>query len=296
MPTDAERLEAAQHAARDFLKNKKAATAEGRGMRTPLVITPLRALRDCFDMAKLSSEDVLVDLGSGTGVTLQFACKTYGCKAIGIEIDPALVEASRADIAANGLSERISVIEADFLSDTAKSALRNATVVFAFQTPQHGGNALLPVLQATLPPSARIVSYAFDWGSASTAIKSIETANWPSRPGVPYGEQRPAKAFLWYGQCRVLPRKQNDDDEDDGESVSSGSSSCSDEGGSGGQSRRRRRNRGVLGYIMSLLSRGSEEALPWLSWKVFDILFALLMLRLAKRFKFIRHLQELEVI
>ena len=73
--------------------------------------------------------------------------------------------------------------------------------------------------------------------------------------------------------------------------TASPSSTSSDDDGSDGADAH-----GLLGYVRSLLWRGSEEIVPWLSWKVFDILFALLLLRLAKRFKCIRRLQELEVL
>jgi hypothetical protein len=288
-------------AARYFLANKKAANAQGRGLRTPLVNTPLRALRDCFELAGLRSSDVLVDLGSGTGVVLQFACKTYGCKAIGVELDAALVKKSRADLEANGLHTLATVIQADFFSDAAKAALARATVVFGFQTPQHGGRELLPYVQSIVPPSVRILSYAFDWGAGSTDQNPlvIETANWQSRPGLPCASQQPAHAYLWHGKregpappatksaggiARPGDRRAGDDSDDGDNDSDRGSTSSEGVRGS------------LAGYLLSLLSRGSEEIVPWLSWKVFDVLFALLMLRLAKRFKCIRYLQELEVL
>ena len=64
-----------------------------------------------------------------------------------------------------------------------------------------------------------------------------------------------------------------------------------------GKPRPRRRGRqGLLGLLMSLLSRGSEELVPWLSWKVFDVIFALAVLWLAKRVKFVREAKELDLI
>ena len=48
--------------------------------------------------------------------------------------------------------------------------------------------------------------------------------------------------------------------------------------------------------MASLLSRGSEEFVPWLSWKVYDVLFALALLWLAKRVKLIERARELEIL
>ena len=64
-----------------------------------------------------------------------------------------------------------------------------------------------------------------------------------------------------------------------------------DEGGSGRGARS-----GLLGYLLSLLSRGGDEFVPWLSWKVYDVLFALAIIWLSKRFKLIERARELEVL
>lgn len=69
-----------------------------------------------------------------------------------------------------------------------------------------------------------------------------------------------------------------------------------DDASEGGSSDARRvasgRRSTLVGYLLSLLNRGSDELLPWLSWKIFDILFALLLLRLSKRFRCLRQLQD----
>ena len=59
---------------------------------------------------------------------------------------------------------------------------------------------------------------------------------------------------------------------------------CDDEG----KPRPRRRGTGTARSINVPAARGSEELVPWLSWKVFDVIFALAVLWLAKRVKFVR--------
>ena len=57
---------------------------------------------------------------------------------------------------------------------------------------------------------------------------------------------------------------------------------------------------GVLSSLLWLLGGGFERLLeefsPWLSWKVYDVLFALAILYLAKRVKLIRKAQELDIL
>lgn len=50
--------------------------------------------------------------------------------------------------------------------------------------------------------------------------------------------------------------------------------------------------RGLLGWLLRLLSAGSDELLTWASWKVYDILWAVLLLYLGRRFRWARRLQE----
>ena len=157
---------------------KRAATAaatEGHQFRTPFVRTPMRAVRDAFDMAGLGEADVLVDMGSGCGRTLMLACRLYNCRAIGIEFDAQLVAASTSLLAKEGLSERATIVQADFFSAEARAHSEKASVVFMFQLPGMAGNRLLPLLQELLPPSARIVSYNFapDGQGGATAVRQV---------------------------------------------------------------------------------------------------------------------------
>ena len=48
--------------------------------------------------------------------------------------------------------------------------------------------------------------------------------------------------------------------------------------------------------MVSLLSRGSDEFVPWISWKVYDVIFALAIIWLSKRFKLIEKAREMEVL
>lgn len=209
-----EQIRTAQAIARSFLRNKQVALQEQRALRSPLIVTPLRALRDCFDLASMGSNDVFVDLGSGTGSALHMAC-SYGVhRAIGLECDPVLAQRARRDIASSQLNDRASVIECDFFGERAQEVLREATVIFGFHTPQLAGSKLLPLLQSITPPTTRIVSYAFDWSvdsdgeSPSNPPEMVKpTVNWGSRNG--FGSaagsysMKPALIYLWRGKSRL---------------------------------------------------------------------------------------------
>ena len=52
------------------------------------------------------------------------------------------------------------------------------------------------------------------------------------------------------------------------------------------------RRHSFIGWLLDLLGRMSEELVPWLSWKVYDVLFALAMLYLGRRVQAIRYARE----
>lgn len=60
----------------------------------PYVPSQRRYLKRLFDHIRLSQDDVVVDLGSGDGLVLRMA-RRYGARAIGYELNPLLVTASR---------------------------------------------------------------------------------------------------------------------------------------------------------------------------------------------------------
>jgi len=49
---------------------------------------------------------------------------------------------------------------------------------------------------------------------------------------------------------------------------------------------------GIVHLLADWILRGREEFVPWLSWKVYDILFALALIWLGRRVKLIRDAQE----
>ena len=55
-------------------------------------VIPLEVLQFIFSYVRLTSDDVLVDLGSGDGRVCLYASKHYGCYAVGYEIDKAQYE------------------------------------------------------------------------------------------------------------------------------------------------------------------------------------------------------------
>src|SRR5262245_32602940 len=64
----------------------------------PFVPTPQEVVDRMLELAQVSQEDILYDLGSGDGRIVITAAKRYKAKAVGSEIDPALVRSSTRSI------------------------------------------------------------------------------------------------------------------------------------------------------------------------------------------------------
>lgn len=126
-----------------------------------------------LEMAKVTKDDTLVDLGSGDGRTVIAAAKR-GLNARGIEYNADLVTLSQRNAEAEGVAdkarfERGDIFETDF---------SDATVVTLFLLPDLNLK-LRPTLLA-MKPGTRIVSNSFtmdDWEPDETAVLAENCSN-----------------------------------------------------------------------------------------------------------------------
>src|SRR5688572_26687085 len=76
------------------------------------VPTPQALVEKMLDMAKVTPQDFLMDLGSGDGRTVITAAKR-GLRAQGIEYNPDMVALSQANAKKEGVSDRATFTKAD---------------------------------------------------------------------------------------------------------------------------------------------------------------------------------------
>ena len=118
--------------------------------------TNSKTARAMCSLAKVSKNDVIYDLGSGDGTALLVACKEFGAKGVGIEIDPLRVFISKLRIKFNNLSKDIAIIRKNFFDVD----ISNATVIFIYLVPKTL-NKLKPKFLKELKPGTRIVSFRY---------------------------------------------------------------------------------------------------------------------------------------
>lgn len=125
----------------------------------PFVPTPEEVVVRMLELAEITPGDVLYDLGSGDGRIVIAAAKRYGIKAVGFEINPALVEESRGTIKQEGLENLVEIREQDIQSVN----LSPASVVTMYLYP-NANLRLRRAIRSQLKPGSRVVSHKFDMG------------------------------------------------------------------------------------------------------------------------------------
>ena len=115
---------------------------------------------EMLQLAGATDRDVIYDLGSGDGRIPVLAAQKYGARAVGVEIDPRLVDIARQVARDAGLEERIAFIEGDVFN----ARIAEATIVTLCLSERVNAQ-LEPKLRRELRPGTRIVSRRFPIGS-----------------------------------------------------------------------------------------------------------------------------------
>jgi len=129
----------------------------------PFVTTPDSVVAAMLDLAEVGETDTVYDLGSGDGRIVIAAARDRAARAVGIEINPELVERSRQAVSAAGLEDRVQLWRGDIF----KQDLRPATVITMYLKPDVNAR-LRPQLQR-LRPGTRIVSHVYRIPGATPA-------------------------------------------------------------------------------------------------------------------------------
>jgi hypothetical protein len=150
------------------------------------VPTPQALVDRMLDMAKVTPDDYLVDLGSGDGRTVITAAKR-GVRALGIEYNPDLVALSKRAAAQEGVEDKATFVEGDLF----ETDFSDASVVTLFLLKDL--NLRLRPTLLDMKPGTRIVSNTFDMAEwkADDQVKADENCT------------SYCTAFLWIVPAKV---------------------------------------------------------------------------------------------
>ena len=126
----------------------------------PFVPTPQDVVDRMLELAGVSENDVVYDLGCGDGRIVITAAERYGARGVGIDIDPQRIAESRANAERAGVAHLVEFVQQDAL----QVDVSDASVVTLYLL-SSSNMKLRPILTSQLEPGARIVSHAFSMGN-----------------------------------------------------------------------------------------------------------------------------------
>jgi SAM-dependent methyltransferase len=129
------------------------------GKDVPWVPTFDAVILAMLSMAQVTPEDRVLDLGAGDGrIAITAAKPPFGARARGIEYDPELAQLAACLVEAEGVSERVTIVQGDIF----KEDFGDASVVTMYLLPQINVCVRHRVLE--MPPGTRVVSHQYAMG------------------------------------------------------------------------------------------------------------------------------------
>jgi hypothetical protein len=122
----------------------------------PYYPTPPIVVEKMLTLGELHRGELHYDLGSGDGRVVVMAAQKFGARSVGFEINPKLIEQSRAEILRFGLQDLASILHQDLMTaDFSKPDL-----VTVYLLPASNGK-LAPLLEKQMRPGTRVIAHDF---------------------------------------------------------------------------------------------------------------------------------------
>jgi len=121
--------------------------------------TPSPVIDVILQLAQLTPQDVVYDLGCGDGRILIAAAQQFGMRGVGIDIDRDRIQEATHQAKLAGVDHLLEFRQQDLY----ESDFHEATVVILYLLP-HLNLKLRPALLGQLQPGDRLISHDFDMG------------------------------------------------------------------------------------------------------------------------------------
>ena len=130
---------------------------ENKTFIAPFVPSPMPVVQYMLELAQLKPGEVFFDLGAGDGRTVIMAAKTFGARAVGVEMREDLAKRALSVIHDNGLGDRVTIVNGDMF----KVDLTSADVVYLYLTTS-ANEKVKPKMEAELKKGVRVVSHDYE--------------------------------------------------------------------------------------------------------------------------------------
>jgi len=125
----------------------------------PYVPTREETVKRMLDLAGVTKEDVVYDLGSGDGRIVVMAAQKRGARAVGVDIDPVRIREANDNAKKAGVTSKVEFRQQSLFD----AEIKDATVVTLYLLPEVNLKIRTKLL-TELKPGTRIVSHDFDMG------------------------------------------------------------------------------------------------------------------------------------
>ncbi len=135
-----------------------------------------------FELAKVGKDDVIFDLGCGDNRILYMAATKYGCRGVGLDLNPDRIRESMDQFQKFGGIEKLGTLVETRHGDALKvKDIGDATVVVMYMFPEFM-DLWFPIAKEKLKPGTRIVSHDYSWTKgwepkASVTVRSASRDN-----------------------------------------------------------------------------------------------------------------------
>jgi SAM-dependent methyltransferase len=133
--------------------------AEAPKLDVPYVPTPQPVVDKMLELAKVTKDDFVIDLGSGDGRIAITAAERYGANAMGVDISPERIREARENAKKAGVEEKVEFKKQDlFETDISRATVLTMYLLSSVNM------KLRPRILSELKPGTRVVSHSFDLG------------------------------------------------------------------------------------------------------------------------------------
>jgi SAM-dependent methyltransferase len=133
---------------------------------TTYVPTADEVIEKMFEMAKVTDKDIIFDLGCGDNRILYMAAKKFGCRGVGVEINPDRVREAMDQYEkyndGKDFGKLLSLVEFRHGDAFKVKDIGDASVVVMYMFPEFM-TLWYPIAREKLKPGTRIVSHDYEW-------------------------------------------------------------------------------------------------------------------------------------
>ncbi len=124
----------------------------------PYVPTPQEVVERMLEIAKVTTSDYVIDLGSGDGRIVITAAKKHGARGFGVDLNPVRISEANENARKAGVTDKVAFYQRDLF----ETDVSEATVITMYLLPRVNLELRPKLLE--LKPGTRLVSHDFSMG------------------------------------------------------------------------------------------------------------------------------------